>query len=384
MALSTLGRFPEAMSHGTEAVRIAETVDHPFTLVEALTALGGVCLVKGDLADAIDALERGLALSREWKFQPWATLSRLGYAYSLSGRLPDARRLLDEIAQSDTTVSSMGVGQATQVAWLGEACALDRQFDEALQHARAALSLAQEHEERGDEAWAHRLLGEIAERRGRPRRRGAGRRPLPSRARAGHRARHASPRGPMPSRPWRSVSPRRPPRGSARVPHRGRDHVPRDGDANLARPRREGTRRAGMTRRRWTRRVATFRVLCVHPLPGSTPAHSRPPAPDRAVHDRSIACVRGCTARSAHAHSRTSRRGPVAGERPSREHPAGVPARAPDPRPSLPRHPRQLHHARALPADRLLETGWRGYRGGGAVRVGTGPRPPRRVARTPM
>jgi class 3 adenylate cyclase/tetratricopeptide (TPR) repeat protein len=166
MALSNLGRFTEAMSHAREAVRIAETADHPFTLVEALTALGGVSLLKGDLDDAIDVLERGLALSREWKFQPWATLSRLGYAYALSARLPEARRLLDEVARSDTTVSSMGVGQATQVAWLAEACALDQQLDDATQHARAALSLAQEHQERGDEAWAHRVLGEIAARRG--------------------------------------------------------------------------------------------------------------------------------------------------------------------------------------------------------------------------
>jgi tetratricopeptide (TPR) repeat protein len=166
MALSNLGRFTEAMSHAREAVRIAETADHPFTLVEALTALGGVSLLKGDLHDAIAVLERGLALSREWKFQPWATLSRLGYAYALSARLPEARRLLDEVARSDTTVSSMGVGRATQVAWLAEACALDQQLDDAAQHARSALSLAQTHEERGDEAWAHRLLGEIAARRG--------------------------------------------------------------------------------------------------------------------------------------------------------------------------------------------------------------------------
>jgi len=166
MALSNLGRFTEAMSHAREAVRIAETADHPFTLVEALTALGGVSLLKGDLDDAIDVLERGLALSREWKFQPWATLSRLGYAYALSARLPEARRLLDEVARSDTTVSSMGVGQAMQVAWLAEARALDQQLDDATQHAHVALSLAHEHEERGDEAWAHRLLGDLAARRG--------------------------------------------------------------------------------------------------------------------------------------------------------------------------------------------------------------------------
>ncbi len=165
MALANLGRFVDAISHATEAVRIAEGADHPFTLVEALTALGGVSLAKGDLDQAVGALERGLALSREWKFQSWATLSRLGYAHALSGRLPDARRLLEEVARSETTLSSMGVGRAIQVAWLGEAYALDQQLDDALERAQEALALAQGHEEHGHEAWAHRLLGEIALRR---------------------------------------------------------------------------------------------------------------------------------------------------------------------------------------------------------------------------
>src|SRR5262249_39912447 len=81
MALANLGRLVEAMSHADEAVRIAEAADHPFTLVEALTSLGGVLLVKGDLDKSLGALERGLALSAEWNFRPWATVSRLGYVY---------------------------------------------------------------------------------------------------------------------------------------------------------------------------------------------------------------------------------------------------------------------------------------------------------------
>ena len=166
MALANLGRLDEAVSHAAEAVRIAETADHPFTLVEALTALGGVFLVKGDLDTAVRALERGLALSREWKFTPWATLSRLGYAYALSARLPEARQLLEEVAASDTTVNSMGVGQAMQVAWLGETCALEHQLHDAWRRAQEALAIAHEHQELGDAAWAHRLLGDIAVRRG--------------------------------------------------------------------------------------------------------------------------------------------------------------------------------------------------------------------------
>jgi tetratricopeptide (TPR) repeat protein len=167
MALSNLGRFAEGLWHATEAVRIAEAADHPFTLAEALTGLGGVALAKGDLDDAVGALERAVALGREWKFQPWAALSRLGYAYALSARLPDALRVLEEVARSDTTLNSMGIGRAMQVAWLAEAYALDQRFGDASEQAHHALSLAQAHEERGHEARVRRLLGEIDSQRGR-------------------------------------------------------------------------------------------------------------------------------------------------------------------------------------------------------------------------
>jgi len=82
--------------------------------------------MRGEPDRAIATLGRGEALSREWKFKPWAPPSRLGYAYALSARLPEACEFLDEVTAADTTVSSMGVGQSMQVAWLGEARALDR------------------------------------------------------------------------------------------------------------------------------------------------------------------------------------------------------------------------------------------------------------------
>jgi tetratricopeptide (TPR) repeat protein len=62
-------------------------------------------------------------------------------------------------------MSSMGVGRAMQLAWLGEAYLLEGRLDEALRHAHEGLSLARRHEERGHEAWCVRLLGEIASRR---------------------------------------------------------------------------------------------------------------------------------------------------------------------------------------------------------------------------
>ena len=168
LTLSSLGRFVDARSHAQEALKIAEGADHPFTLAEALAGLGSVSLAQGDLDQAIDALERAQALIRAWNLQPWAVLARLGYACALSARPRDARGLLEEVERYATTMSSMGVGRAMQLAWLGEAYLLEGRLDDARERAQQAVSLAQRHQERSHEAWGLRLLGEIVSRRDPP------------------------------------------------------------------------------------------------------------------------------------------------------------------------------------------------------------------------
>jgi class 3 adenylate cyclase/tetratricopeptide (TPR) repeat protein len=168
LTLSNLGRFAEASSHAGEAVKIAEVADHPFTLAEALTGVGGVSLAQGDLGQAMAALERARALIRQWNLHPWAVLARLGYAYALSARPDEGRDLLEEVKRKETTVSSMGVGRSMQLAWLGEAYLLAGRLDEALASTQQAVALARHHQERGHEAWGLRLLGEIAARRDPP------------------------------------------------------------------------------------------------------------------------------------------------------------------------------------------------------------------------
>jgi class 3 adenylate cyclase/tetratricopeptide (TPR) repeat protein len=165
LALVTLGRFAEATAHATEALRTAERIDHPFTVAEALTGLGGVAIARGDLDRAIGALERALTVVRAWSLQPWATLARLGYARALSGHGSEARRLLEDVAQSATTMSSMGVGRAMHLAWLAEAHLLEGRIDAARERAEEAHALARRHQERGHEASTLRLLGDLALRR---------------------------------------------------------------------------------------------------------------------------------------------------------------------------------------------------------------------------
>ncbi|OLC67391.1 MAG: hypothetical protein AUH69_04455 [Actinobacteria bacterium 13_1_40CM_4_65_12] len=168
LTLSSVGRFVDARLHAQEALRIAEGADHPFTFAEALTGVGSVFLAQGDLDRAIDALERARVLIRASNLQPWAVLARLGYARALSARPGEGRDLLEEVIQNATTMSSMGVGRAMQLTWLGEAYLLEGRFDDALESARQAVSLAQRHQERSHEARSLRLLGEIISRRDPP------------------------------------------------------------------------------------------------------------------------------------------------------------------------------------------------------------------------
>ncbi len=164
LTFSSLGQFGEASSHAQKALGIAEGADHPFTLAEALTGVGSVALAQGDVGQAIGALEHARVLVRQWNFQPWAVLARLGYAYALAGRAGEGRHLLEGVVREATTMSSMGVGRAMQLAWLGEACLLEGHLDDALARTQQAVSLAQRHQERSHEAWSLRLLGEVVSR----------------------------------------------------------------------------------------------------------------------------------------------------------------------------------------------------------------------------
>jgi tetratricopeptide (TPR) repeat protein len=79
----------------------------------------------------------------------------LGYASVLQGRLTEGRALLEEaISESLRTGAPLGYAYA----WLSEVCRLMGRSDEAWQHARQALDVAQQLKARGNEALAlHQL-----------------------------------------------------------------------------------------------------------------------------------------------------------------------------------------------------------------------------------
>jgi tetratricopeptide (TPR) repeat protein len=88
----------------------------------------------------------------------------LGYAYVLSGRVGEAVPLLER-AVDQTASRRLMFSLSLWVSWLSEAYLRACRIEEASERARHALQLARDHKERSNQAYALRLLGEIAARR---------------------------------------------------------------------------------------------------------------------------------------------------------------------------------------------------------------------------
>jgi tetratricopeptide (TPR) repeat protein len=88
----------------------------------------------------------------------------LGAAYTLAGRVADAMPLLTQAMAQTTAVERVDVQDVCCLP-LGEAHLLAGHLEEAQTLAEQALMFAREHQERGNQAYALRLLGDIAARR---------------------------------------------------------------------------------------------------------------------------------------------------------------------------------------------------------------------------
>jgi tetratricopeptide (TPR) repeat protein len=140
--------------------------DHPNTLVHAYFGLGLLCLHKGDVQKAILVLDRGLKLHRTWDLSSWfpAIASSLGFAYAQSGRVAEAVTFLEKAIEQAGSMKLLG-RQSLRIAQLSEACILAGRMEEAADFAARALDFARQYDERGNQAWALRVLGEVGSRR---------------------------------------------------------------------------------------------------------------------------------------------------------------------------------------------------------------------------
>jgi tetratricopeptide (TPR) repeat protein len=154
--------FAEGRLLGDEGLRIAEAVGHPASRMYASFGIGLLAVRQGDLAKALPLLEQAVGLCQGTDlpfFFPRAAGS-LGAAYILGGRIAEAVPLLTQ-AMEQTMATEIGGFQAFCSLPLSEAQLLAGRPEDAHALAERALTLARAHQERGNEAYALRLLGQI-------------------------------------------------------------------------------------------------------------------------------------------------------------------------------------------------------------------------------
>jgi tetratricopeptide (TPR) repeat protein len=108
-SLAELGVFDEGRDHGHEAIRLAEALDHPFSLIWACLNLGHLEALRGEFIRASTPLERALALSREWNiaYLTPIAMAALGHAYAEAGRVEEG---ISWLQQGLAAYASAGIG----------------------------------------------------------------------------------------------------------------------------------------------------------------------------------------------------------------------------------------------------------------------------------
>jgi tetratricopeptide (TPR) repeat protein len=164
MSLAELGRFAEALEHGSEGIRLAEATQHAYTIGLAHRAAGTLHLLKGEWVEARSVLEHGigvlraanvaLSLAPTLASSAWA-LAQLGEASEASGRLQEGEQAAEHLAAR---------GRVQLRGWdyhaLGRACLLLGRLDDARRLGDRAAEFLQS--QPGAAAHALHLLGDIA------------------------------------------------------------------------------------------------------------------------------------------------------------------------------------------------------------------------------
>src|SRR5262249_2281375 len=161
-----LGRFVEGRVIGEEGLRLAESAAPPWSLMLASWGIGLLCLRQGDLSKALPLLERAVRICQEadlWGLFP-RMAAALGTAYTLGGRVADALPLLTQAREHHTTTGRAHY-EALCCLPLGEAYLRASRLEEAYACAERTLMLTRQHQERDYQAYALRLLANIAARR---------------------------------------------------------------------------------------------------------------------------------------------------------------------------------------------------------------------------
>ena len=157
-----LGNFDAAIDAARKACAIADEVQRPYDIALAYWWAGFIWSHKGDVPNALQALEHAFAICRASQINylvPVVSTS-LGYTCTLAGRAGEGIPMLTR-ALGYSRASNFTYGEAWSSVYLGFASLLDKRTEGMLDHARTVLDLARKCGYRAIEADALRLLAQL-------------------------------------------------------------------------------------------------------------------------------------------------------------------------------------------------------------------------------
>src|SRR5215470_10788031 len=161
VCLSETGRFGEALRLAEESIQLAEERKHPDTSFWAYKGAGVAHLLRGDAERATELLEQALEVCRRHDLPVYlsAITADLGHAYT---QLEDIEQGLALLRQAVDGASRTNQLYAHYMLELSEGHLSAGHLREAREFAEAGRTLAGERRERGREARALTLLGDVA------------------------------------------------------------------------------------------------------------------------------------------------------------------------------------------------------------------------------
>jgi class 3 adenylate cyclase/tetratricopeptide (TPR) repeat protein len=163
-ALAEVGRFTEAVAIAEQATERAEAVAHPYSLYHAYWSHAVLCLGKGEHERAANLEIQIRRFAGTYPSLRHNVAGLLGYAHTLAGRSSEALVLLEGVVFDPAPRNAFTARRDT--SYLAETYLGAGRLDDALRTTRSALELARASHQRGNEAHALRLLGNVLAARG--------------------------------------------------------------------------------------------------------------------------------------------------------------------------------------------------------------------------
>jgi tetratricopeptide (TPR) repeat protein len=163
--LGDLGDFDEAVTHGMDGVRICEESGDPSSVVQARNTLARAYLERGDVERAVPLLEGALDVGRTSAAVAifiWSLALR-GVAHTLAGQSAQAVSFLEDCV-GIAVANGIVANHALWATWLGEAYLATGRIPDARRTIEDALARATARQERAYRAGALRALGTLAAR----------------------------------------------------------------------------------------------------------------------------------------------------------------------------------------------------------------------------